>query len=712
MADAITQFYNKLSTAGAEQQQGPVSIWQANGKANPEYFLPNLKKKPDSGISHSEGSHSEHSDNEQKKQLNANNKRELSALEKLQLHGGKKQCIEQVADDSSEENINVDVVGSSEESDIDGPHHRLLNNLSNQESHESSSSSHSASGTLVLANGTQLLLPTSTARQRLFAQAEKQRRRQRRRESIRTKLDELMKQVRYLQREYSKTNENENTTSSTESDSCDEHAVGLLQSIALPTSSPLLEKLIKRELNGVVSKIVEQVKGQGIDGNTTTQHSCGEDSNGQSSSIETNSAPKTPSPTPPQQSPTPPQQSTPVQISSPTQLLPPANPIKQIPQIQKISPLPAAAIAAAQRHTSLQTTPSRNLSKEMGTSSTAAFRPLLSNHHQRTTSLTVAPTSNTVAPPSQTSPNNAYTAYLQAAQKIQQQQQAASAVQQTNAQQLAALQQQTQQQAALAQAQQNAVAQQHAAAQQAAQQGAQQSNVAAAAYQQAYQKALLAAKINQSNQEAMINQTLAARQQQSQMLGASPLTKLPFGYGDMMGDGFGTFDPMDPHGFNAYHKEGLTPHHLKKAKLMFFYTRYPSSSILKTYFTDVRFNRATTSQLIKWFSNFREFFYIHIEKIARQAVQDGAEKPEALTLTRDAELIRVLNNHYNKSNQFEVPNEFIRVAEQAMREFFQAIRDGKDQDPSWKKVIYKIICKLDAEIPAKFKAPQLAELGD
>merc|ERR1711981_46569 len=159
MADAITQFYNKLSTAGAEQvQQGPVSIWQANGKANPEYFLPNLKKKPDSGISHSEGSHSEHSDNEQKKQLNANNKRELSALEKLQLHGGKKQCIEQVADDSSEENINVDVVGSSEESDIDGPHHRLLNNLSNQESHESSSSSHSASGTLVLANGTQLLL--------------------------------------------------------------------------------------------------------------------------------------------------------------------------------------------------------------------------------------------------------------------------------------------------------------------------------------------------------------------------------------------------------------------------------------------------------------------------------------------------------------------------------------------------------------------------
>ena len=26
----------------------------------------------------------------------------------------------------------------------------------------------------------------------------------------------------------------------------------------------------------------------------------------------------------------------------------------------------------------------------------------------------------------------------------------------------------------------------------------------------------------------------------------------------------------------------------------------------------IQFNRATTSQLIKWFSNFREFFYIQV----------------------------------------------------------------------------------------------------
>lgn len=35
-------------------------------------------------------------------------------------------------------------------------------------------------------------------------------------------------------------------------------------------------------------------------------------------------------------------------------------------------------------------------------------------------------------------------------------------------------------------------------------------------------------------------------------------------------------------------QEGLSPNHLKKAKLMFFYTRYPSSNMLKMYFSDVK----------------------------------------------------------------------------------------------------------------------------
>lgn len=49
----------------------------------------------------------------------------------------------------------------------------------------------------------------------------------------------------------------------------------------------------------------------------------------------------------------------------------------------------------------------------------------------------------------------------------------------------------------------------------------------------------------------------------------------------------------------------LTPVHLRKAKLMFFFTRYPSSSLLKSFFPDIRFNKNNTAQLVKWFSNFR-----------------------------------------------------------------------------------------------------------
>ena len=53
----------------------------------------------------------------------------------------------------------------------------------------------------------------------------------------------------------------------------------------------------------------------------------------------------------------------------------------------------------------------------------------------------------------------------------------------------------------------------------------------------------------------------------------------------------------------------LTPMHLRKAKLMFFWCRYPSSSVLKTFFPDVKFNKNNTAQLVKWFSNFRSVLF-------------------------------------------------------------------------------------------------------
>uniref|UniRef100_A0A673MS01 Prospero homeobox protein 1-like n=1 Tax=Sinocyclocheilus rhinocerous TaxID=307959 RepID=A0A673MS01_9TELE len=150
--------------------------------------------------------------------------------------------------------------------------------------------------------------------------------------------------------------------------------------------------------------------------------------------------------------------------------------------------------------------------------------------------------------------------------------------------------------------------------------------------------------------------------------------------------------------------EGLSPNHLKKAKLMFFYTRYPSSSMLKMYFCDVKFNRCITSQLIKWFSNFREFYYIQMEKFARQAINDGVAAVDDIIVSRDSELYKVLNMHYNKANDFEVPESFLEVAQIALREFFSAIVAGRDVDPSWKKAIYKVICKLDSEVPQIFKS--------
>ncbi|XP_069015387.1 prospero homeobox 3 [Embiotoca jacksoni] len=160
-------------------------------------------------------------------------------------------------------------------------------------------------------------------------------------------------------------------------------------------------------------------------------------------------------------------------------------------------------------------------------------------------------------------------------------------------------------------------------------------------------------------------------------------------------------------------QEGLSPCHLKKAKLMFFYARYPSSNTLKTYFPDVKFNRCVTSQMIKWFSNFREFFYIQMERFARQAVREALTRDGAprlgretqLRVGRDTELYRILNMHYNKSNIYQVPERFIEVSEVALREFYSAIWSGRDSDPCWKKGIYKIICKLDSPLPDAFRLP-------
>ncbi|XP_013844624.1 prospero homeobox protein 2 isoform X2 [Sus scrofa] len=122
-----------------------------------------------------------------------------------------------------------------------------------------------------------------------------------------------------------------------------------------------------------------------------------------------------------------------------------------------------------------------------------------------------------------------------------------------------------------------------------------------------------------------------------------------------------------------------------------------------------KFNRCITSQMIKWFSNFREFYYIQMEKFARQAISEGVTNPKMLVVLRDSELFRALNMHYNKGNDFEVPDCFLEIASLTLQEFFRAVSAGKDSDPSWKKPIYKIISKLDSDIPEIFKSSSYAQ---
>ncbi|KAK9883893.1 hypothetical protein WA026_004834 [Henosepilachna vigintioctopunctata] len=158
----------------------------------------------------------------------------------------------------------------------------------------------------------------------------------------------------------------------------------------------------------------------------------------------------------------------------------------------------------------------------------------------------------------------------------------------------------------------------------------------------------------------------------------------------------------------------LTPMHLRKAKLMFFWVRYPSSAVLKMYFPDIKFNKNNTAQLVKWFSNFREFYYIQMEKYARQAVSEGVKNADDLHVGGDSELYRVLNLHYNRNNHIEVwgpqvPSNFRFVVEQTLREFFKAIQEGRDAEQSWKKSIYKIISRMDDPVPEYFKSPNFLE---
>lgn len=55
-----------------------------------------------------------------------------------------------------------------------------------------------------------------------------------------------------------------------------------------------------------------------------------------------------------------------------------------------------------------------------------------------------------------------------------------------------------------------------------------------------------------------------------------------------------------------------------------------------------------------FFLCYREFYYIQMEKYARQAVSEGVKNSDDLRVGGDSEIYRVLNLHYNRNNHIEV----------------------------------------------------------
>ncbi|VDM58620.1 unnamed protein product [Angiostrongylus costaricensis] len=79
-----------------------------------------------------------------------------------------------------------------------------------------------------------------------------------------------------------------------------------------------------------------------------------------------------------------------------------------------------------------------------------------------------------------------------------------------------------------------------------------------------------------------------------------------------------------------------------------------------------------------------------MDKFARQALAEGITSREDIVVTMDSEIFRTLNQHYNRNNHVQPPESLVNVVQESLREFFDAIRLGKDAEPSWKKQIYKV----------------------
>ena len=127
------------------------------------------------------------------------------------------------------------------------------------------------------------------------------------------------------------------------------------------------------------------------------------------------------------------------------------------------------------------------------------------------------------------------------------------------------------------------------------------------------------------------------------------------------------------HAFKLAMGRKTRPGNLKPAKSTKKYPNSPFWSLSHKYlkegakFLSKLLTAATVSQsvleasyhqcLLIWHHSFmfyREFFYIQMEKYARQALSEGVKSDTELHVTEESELYRVINVHYNRNNHIEV----------------------------------------------------------
>ena len=82
--------------------------------------------------------------------------------------------------------------------------------------------------------------------------------------------------------------------------------------------------------------------------------------------------------------------------------------------------------------------------------------------------------------------------------------------------------------------------------------------------------------------------------------------------------------------------------------------------VLKVLYFYSFFEKCINSSILDFYLIFnlfficREFYYIQMEKYARQALAEGVKSAEEIRVTTESELYRVLNLHYNRNNHIEV----------------------------------------------------------